>query len=339
MQENKKKLVDALFNVSYHKKIPLYTLIELTYRCNFLCKHCYIQKNYCEEKFPELTSKEIVSLIEEIYSLGGMYLIFTGGEPLLRKDIFDLIKFAKKLNFFVILFTNGSFLDEFVVEKLKVCGVDKIEISLYGDKKYHQVFVGKKNVYDKIIKAIRLLKKNNISVSIKSVITKQNFIQRKFLELLAKSIGVEYKFDFVITPKNNGDFSTTELMLDEKRIYLLLKEYNYKKEKVDFLSNVTCSAGINIVGINPYGDVFPCIQFPYKLGNIKEKKFKDIWENNNFRERFAQIKYYKECRGCELLFWCNRCPGLSFVENKNLYSCSSITKKVASIFKKIYMSS
>ncbi|MCM8832116.1 MAG: radical SAM protein [Candidatus Omnitrophica bacterium] len=336
MQKNKKSLVDVLFNISYCKKIPLYTLIELTYRCNFLCKHCYIPESY-RKKILELTSEKIISLIEEIYSLGGIYLIFSGGEPLLRKDIFELIKFAKKLNFFVVLFTNGSLLDESVIEKLKICGIDKVEISLYGNKKYHQEFVGKNGIYEKIIEAIKLLKKKDINVCIKSVITNQNFKQREFLESLARSIGIEYKFDFVIAPKNNGDSSAIALMLNDKEIYSLLKEYNYEKEKTNLLSKVICSAGINIVAINPYGDVFPCIQLPYRLGNIKEKRFKDIWENDSFREKFIQIKNYKECRKCDLLFWCNRCPGLSFVENKNLYSCSSITKKVASISKKIYV--
>lgn len=264
-----------------------------------------------------------------------MYLIFTGGEPLIREDIFELIKFAKKLNFFVILFTNGSLVDEIVVEKLKICGIDKVEISLYGNEKYHQEFVGKENIYKRIIKAIKLLKQNGINVCIKSVITKQNFDQQKFLESLAKEIGVEYKFDFVITPKNDGDFSSTRLMLEDKEIYNLLKNYKYKEEKSNLLLKLTCSAGMNVVGINPFGDVYPCIQFPYKLGNIKEEKFSDIWKNNEFRKIFTDLKSYKKCKDCNLLSWCNRCPGLSFLENKDIYSCSKITKKIASIFKKI----
>jgi radical SAM protein with 4Fe4S-binding SPASM domain len=331
---NKKSLTDELFNITYKKRIPLYTILETTYSCNLSCKHCYIPNNYRDKKNGYLSTNEIKGLLKEIASLGGLYVVFTGGEPLLRKDIFELIKFAKKLNFYVILFTNGSLINKYVAKKLSELRINRVEISLYGNKEVHNSFVGGYEVFDKVVKGIKFLKDENIEVFVKTVINKENFKQHKFLNNFCKKLGVGYKFDFVLTPKNDGNMEPTELMLEEKEVVSLFREYKHHKEKTDdLLLRLTCSAGMNVVGINPFGEVYPCLQLPYKLGSIKGKSFSEIWLNNEFFKIFKEIERYKGCKECELLNWCNRCPGLCFVESKSFFGCSSVLKKVAKIFK------
>lgn len=329
-------LLAQLFEVTYQNHLPLYTLIELTYRCNLSCKHCYIPRFWRKKK--ELNTFQLKNLLREIASLGGLYVVFTGGEPLLRKDIFELINFAKNLNFYVSLFTNGSLIDKSIAKKLFLNGVDIVEISLYGSKNIHDKFVGQNGVFEKVLKAIENLKKYSIKICIKTTLTKDNLFQHNFLKNLAKELGINYKYDFVVVPKNNGDKKPLDLMIDDKYIIEILKENFKNKEREDNnkLTSLNCSAGINIVAINPEGNIYPCIQLPYLLGNIRKQKFGKIWKNEDFLKIFKDLKNYRGCLNCKLLNWCNRCAGLSYIESKNLFSCSYLTKKIALIFKEIY---
>jgi len=331
------KISDELFWSTYKNRIPLYTIIELTYRCNLFCKHCYIPQYYRSK--PELSTKKIFELIEEISSLGGLYLTFTGGEPFLRKDIFELINFAKQKKFYITVFTNGTLIDEDVVKKLKFFNVDRVEISIYGTKKVHNKFVGC-NVFDKVVETIRLLKQENINVCLKTVITKENFKDYMFLKKLARNLGVVLKTDFVLSAKIDNDCSPFKLLLSDKDL-----ENFIKKEKIKItaeyknFNNFVCSAGMNIVSISPEGKVYPCIEFPYQLGNVFKENFTTIWQKNatQFVKKFFDIKKYKKCLSCNINMYCRRCPALCFIETSDIYGCSSVVKKVAKIYSLISM--
>ncbi|MCX7716760.1 MAG: radical SAM protein, partial [Endomicrobia bacterium] len=160
-----------LYRITCEKNIPLYTFFELTYKCNLKCIHCYIPEKL--KNTQEMDTPTVKKIIFDIANLGGMFIIFTGGEPLLRKDIFELINFAKKLNFVVILFTNGSLINTKTANTLAKVGVDKVEISIYGSEVCHNKFV-KRKVFDKVLKGIKLLNFYNVPVCIKTVLTQYN---------------------------------------------------------------------------------------------------------------------------------------------------------------------
>ena len=331
------KIVNNLFWTTYKNRIPLYTIVELTYRCNLFCKHCYIPQHYRTKT--ELPTEKVYQLIEEISSLGGLYLTFTGGEPFLRKDIFELISFAKQKSFYVTVFTNGTLIDKKIVKKLKSVNVDRIEISIYGNKDVHNRFV-RCNVFDKVVESVKLLKKEDINVCLKTVLTKENFKDYKFLKNLAKNLEVVLKTDFVISAKIDNDLSPIKLLLSDKELKSLVK-----KEDIDITSecqnfdNFICSAGMNLVSISPEGNVYPCVEFPYLLGNIFEDDFTTIWQKNALRfvKKFLDIENYKKCLSCEVKTYCRRCPALCFIESSDIYGCSYVVKKVAKIFKSLFL--
>lgn len=336
MNEGFKNLSDELFWQSYNNRVPLYSLLEVTSRCNFDCIHCYIPQEV-RRKNDELSTKEIMSCLEEIKTLGGLYIVFTGGEPLLREDIFTLLEVAKKLNFVVILFTNGSLINKETVSKIISCGVDKVEISLYGNKHFHEKFVRRKDVFSQIVSGIKMLKHNNIDVCIKSVLTKYNWNQKKFLENFAYSLGVRYKFDIICTPRNNGDIIPTTFIVEEKKLVKLLKQYNLTQVdiKKDFTTHILCSAGRNIVAVSSRGEVYPCIQFPYFLGSIKKEKFVKIWRRSfSIVEKLEETKQYQQCLNCDILQYCRRCPGISFIQTRTLYGCDTVAKLLACVTRK-----
>jgi radical SAM protein with 4Fe4S-binding SPASM domain len=326
---------DEIFDLTFKNRIPLYTTLEVTYKCNLDCVHCYIPKHYRIKK--DLNFEIIKKTIKEIRSLGGMYLVLTGGEPLLRKDIFDIIKYAKKLNFIVLLFTNGTLIDKVVAQKLKIYAVDKVEISLYGNEFVHNQITTHNDSFKKTFSAIKYLKDNGIKVVIKFPLMKQNYNDYKYLKKFAKEYDVEYKFDFVLTPRNDGDPLPQKYMISDTQIKNILPKKSVEPFSTSFFSNLICSAGRNIVGISADGEVYPCLQFPYSIGNIKNFSFKKVW-NSKQMLKLATPQYFKffQCKNCSLITICNRCPGLAFIETKSLYKCSPTAKKISKILSSKY---
>lgn len=219
-------LSDELFSLSFKDRIPLYTTLEITYRCNLSCIHCYIPKEYRNLR-GEITYQQTRKVIKQIADVGGLYLVFTGGEPLLREDIFDLIAYAKKLKFVVILFTNGTLVDSNVARKIKLSGVDKVEISLYGDREVHNK-ITKGDWFDKTVNGIGYLRELGIKVAIKLPIMKPNYKGYKFIRKYVQKNGLEVKFDFVLAPKNDGNKDPQKYIISCDKIKDLLREY-FKK--------------------------------------------------------------------------------------------------------------
>ncbi len=329
------KVSEEIFNITFQKRIPLYTTIEITYKCNLNCIHCYLPEYYKTKK--TMTTEKIKNVIKQIKNLGGLYIVFTGGEPLIREDIFDLIKYAKGLNFVVLLFTNGTLIDEKVAQKLKFSGVDKVEISFYGREIVHNSITLKNDSYKKVVCAIRYLKKEGINTAIKCPIMEINYDEYVYLQEFAKNNCLETKFDFVLVPKNDGDSTPQKYMISQKKIkdFLQKIKFNHKKS-LDLISNLICSAGRNIVGITADGKVYPCLQFSYKIGDLNNQTFKQIWFSKKFEQLNKQnIDNYVECKSCDLVSVCNRCPGVAYVETKNFYMCSFTAKRLAKVVQEI----
>lgn len=325
-----KSVSNELFWLTYKNRVPLYSIIELTYSCNLNCIHCYIPEEYRRRN--ELPTEEFKKVILDIAELGGLYLVFSGGEPLLRKDIFELIKFSKKLNFVVVVFSNGSLITKNIAKKLKDSGVDKVEVSIYGQELIHDKFV-KKRVFKKVEEALALLKEYKINFALKTVLTKYNYDEYEKIVDLAKRFDVVLKTDLFISPKINGKKDNLKLLLEDSKILRFLREnkfYVRKTTAVD-IKSLSCSAGFNVVNVSAEGNVYPCVEFPYLLGNIKEKSFKDIWVYTKYPSLVNKIYRYKECINCDLVSFCNRCPGMCYIESKSLFGCSYVTKKMAEI--------
>ena len=129
---------------------------------------------------------------------------------------------------------------------------------------------------------------------------------------------------------------TLELIHLSKRKHTK-RETNFFVHLLDKTRNIPCFAGYNSLAINALGDVYPCIQFLYKLGNIKKQTLKEIWENSTPIREVRSLRAYqlKECKGCRFRRYCARCPGLALIEDGNLYGKSSFECKLAFIRSKL----
>lgn len=334
---------DKLHSLTYSKKIPLICLFELTRRCNLRCLHCYLDKDTAEDTgMRELTTDEIKNILKQLANSGSLYLTFTGGEIFTRNDIIELVKFARKLKFDLKLFTNGTLVNENIVQKLSSCGLTGIEISLYGRKQIHNLITGEPTSFDKTINTIKLFIRYKTSVTIKSPLMQINFNEYGWLREFSDRLKVRLKLDPAISPKNNGDKGILKYRLTDQQLRQIYSDSsifngNNGSEHSQTIPDIFCSAGHNFVFIGFDGTVYPCLQLIIPVGNLRQRKFSQIWNSENqLISGYRNIRYSQviKCRKCSLLAGCQRCPGLALLEDGNLLGPSQIACRIAHICKR-----
>ncbi|MDD5441657.1 MAG: radical SAM protein, partial [Candidatus Omnitrophica bacterium] len=223
-----------------NKKFPLKVLFELTYKCNFNCVHCYNVKG---TKKKELTTDEVKKILMELVQEGCFHVGFTGGEPFMRKDIFEILDFAKNLGLRITVLTNGYLIDRKAADKIVKLGVNlnKIDISFLGaDRKTFEGITRKPGSFSKVKNAIKLLRNRNIEVMIKPTLMKQN--RERFLEIkeIANKFGCMYKFSPTLNAKSDGSKGPLKYRLSPEEVINTLELFNKNGVK----NNKTC--GINL---------------------------------------------------------------------------------------------
>ncbi len=329
---------EYLESKSWEHLIPLNASFELTYRCNERCIHCYVESPFDDK---ELSTQEVKRVLDELAELQTLQITFTGGEIFVRKDIKEILQYARNLKYNINISTNGILIDErmadFLKEKIKPW---EIGISLYGSTPaIHDAVTQVKGSFEKTVKAIKILRERNIRTKAKIVIMSINYDDYKNIKKLTEELGVKHLIDFNITPKTTGDLSPLDLRISDERIqefifneaigleiYTMDKE-RYEKETKLKLDGYLCKAGNNFINITPYGEVTPCIQWYYPVGNIRNNSLHDIWYNSEKLNyiRKLKIRDIEKCNKCEYLAYCNRCPGVALLIDGDSFGISTLS--------------
>jgi len=316
--------------------IPFTVHWELTYGCNLRCPHCYVVPQNSRE---ELSSGEIAPILDDLRERGTLYLIFSGGEILTRKDFFDIARYARKKGFALRLLTNGTLIDESVADQIKDLHPLSVEVSLYGSiPEIHDGITACPGSFERSLKALSLLHKKGIRTVVKSLIMKGNAADFQRVRKLAQGIGSQFLYDPIIIPKMDGSMEPCGNRLDRQELYRLLypevrEEDGSKNLQGDDLS---CSAGLNVLSISPYGDVYPCMGFKESGGNLTKNSLSEIHHSPIFSKmRSITLSELWECKGCELVRYCNRCTALAAMETGDLLGPSQADCLVAGVVKTI----
>ncbi|MBN2544286.1 MAG: radical SAM protein [Spirochaetes bacterium] len=334
-------LRDKILQKYIQSNRPFSVLFEVTKRCMCKCIHCYLADNSDNE----LSLKEIKDLFIQLKNIGVVNLGLTGGEPFLRKDIFEIIKYAYENHFFISILTTGILLDSEKIKLLKSYNVNQFEISILGAKaETHDKIMNYKGAFDKTIENINLLKKENAIISLKATIIKQNYKELVQMANIAKEFNVEFKANINIAPKTDGNKITLNYMLNEEELNEIdLKLINgglIPGEDYSGGALLTCNAGKLSIGISSNGEIYPCLLFRKSIGNIRKKSLQDILIKNpsNFLKKLRKIKEedVKRCYKCNIKKYCNRCPGISYLETKKIASANPSACYIANlVFNKI----
>ncbi len=292
---------------------------ELTYKCNEKCIHCYI----CDDE-ATITLSKYLELVDELKEMQVLYLSFTGGEPLLRKEFVELYEYAHSLGFALDLYTNATLISERYIHLFSSCKPRCIYISLYSINSHvHDKITRISGSFAKTISSINSLVKNNINIILNIPIMTANY--RDIIDIVkyADANKIKYKLSFNITPKNNGDNSPTALQCyDDHELKRILKQINYNSNECPEVNDFVCGAGLSSVTINPLGEVKACVGLPIKVGSIFETTIEDIWNNSPMLANIRNIKWIdcKDCYHCDMKQHCNHCMGMSYFETNDIKS-------------------
>lgn len=305
-------------------RVPINVQFDLTYRCNERCVHCYLD----HEDYGEMTTAEVKNVLDQLAAAGTFFLILSGGELLLRKDFFEILEYAQALHFDVKLKTNGILIREREADRIRELGVRQVQISIYSHRpEVHDGITKVRGSLERSLAAIRLLRSRGLKVLIANVLMRRNWEDYPHVQQLARDLGVEFTLDPTITPKMDGDTAILGLRSPSHSLQRIFRDPSLvgNVEEVcappalggeDVMEGIPCSAGHTACYISPYGDVYPCVQFPLPCGSLRQQPFSEIWRGSRqFQEvRSIRVRDLPVCSGCVHVGSCTRCPGLAYME-------------------------
>ncbi len=198
--EKQDSVLAHIWNKTIEHNIPFVMLLELTYKCNLHCQHCYIIK----ENRSELTYSQITKLLDELANNGTLYLTLSGGEVMVREDFWDIVEYAKKLNFALRIYTNGTLLTSKDIERFAAIPILNVGISIYSaSADIHDKITGQIGSWEKAISSLEQLKLQGIETHFKYIFTKLDFHQYKKAMKLAEKLGAIFKGDPTVSPRND----------------------------------------------------------------------------------------------------------------------------------------
>jgi radical SAM protein with 4Fe4S-binding SPASM domain len=293
--------------------------LELLLQCNLECAHCYCSS--APSAPVGLPTKSVFKLIDEISAMGVLYLDITGGEPLLRKDIFSIIEHAHHRGLVVSLFTNATTLTEAKARKLADLNVASIQTSLDAySPKLHDQFRGREGSFRKAIDGIRILRESQIPVSVTVMVHQQNKHEIKELtHFISRNLKVPFRLDRVIPALENSNIA-----LSNEEFYGLIKRL-YPNEQ-NLLTKVcdssmgqiekghiepSCGVGASYLFIKHNGDVVLCPTMTekespkFKAGNILTQSLRSIWLEDPIFQQFRGV----QCQNIQICPAAAQCKG------------------------------
>jgi radical SAM protein with 4Fe4S-binding SPASM domain len=339
------------------RRTPLNMHLELTYRCNEQCVHCYCVVEHgreAEAARRELTYDEIVRLLDELAAMGTFYVTFSGGEVLVRRDFFDIVEEARRRGFAYRVYTNGIGLTEERARRLATLEPLTVELSIFSaDAAVHDAITRVPGSFDRLMAAVRRLKMHGVRVVMKTVVMKQNVTHLPAVRALARDLDVaSHTFTCEVSPRIDGDIhgpSRYQLSEDEL-VELYASDALVKEPHEDVFDGApadiarirtTCGPAVNGGCIDPYGTVFPCVAFRVPMGNVREKSFREIWEGPPpaIRDLLA-VQHFSdlpECSSCALIGFCTRCHGDNLLERGGDWkACHQRARSMASARARVY---
>jgi radical SAM protein with 4Fe4S-binding SPASM domain len=299
---------------------------ELTYRCNERCSHCYLDVLPANADVPdELSTEECFRVIDQVSALGAMNLLFSGGEILVRRDFFAIAEYARKRKMLLRLYTNGILITPAIADRVAALHPFAVEFSLYSAKaETHDGITGVTRSWELTTRAMRLLADRGVRSKLKVPVMRENFRELRALQQLAGDLNAQFTFDTVITPKDTGDRSTLRHRLTYPELVEVFREMldtaSWANRRVAADAR-TCGIGTNSLAIDPYGNVFPCIQTRELAGNLRSDSIEEIWQGSQVWSKMNRLRVNElpVCRECELRDLCVRCHGLAQTEDGDLY--------------------
>lgn len=352
---------------------PKWIAWEITRRCNLRCVHCRSSSEMEAEGHPDFPTSEAFRVIDDIVSYAKPVVVLSGGEPLVRKDVFEIARYGTDKGLRMCLATNGTLVNDETCENIKASGIRIVSLSLDGSEEgVHDDFRSQKGAFAGTINAARLFKKHGIEFIVNSSFTRRNQEEIPKVYRLAKELGATAWYMFMIVPTGRGEEIMNELISKEEYEEILDWHYQMEKDEDTMLVRPTCAphyyrvvlqqskkegekfkkrtlkfstggskgciAGQLICLIDVDGNVLPCSYFPKPAGNVRESSFKEIWEGSTLFKDLRDFKKYKgKCGSCEYVNVCGGCRARAYSVYGDYLEeepfCSYVPRKIGKVAK------
>ena len=326
--------------------IPVDVSIELTHHCNFRCQHCYIP----DFSAPDLLSTErLLELLEELAEVGTLFLTLTGGELFLRRDWLTIARRARGLGFALRLFSNGTLIDDGVADDVAALPA-AVEISLYSmDEATFEEITQRPGSFAKTLRGIELLRDRAVEVLLKTPMMMHNYRDLDAIAAYAERVGAGFHASPTIMAKKDGDLTPLGVRVPQEALLPHFggphlgchapPEAGQRNMPADSEINdgPLCAAANRYCNITSSGDVMACNILPGSGGNVRERSFRDVWENSPWLNEVRSIRRQSlhTCKSCDRLSYCGRCHAQALAEDGDLYGPSSYAQERAEIFERI----
>lgn len=316
---------------------------EVTRSCNLACSHCRASSLHGPYE-GELTNDQCLRLLDDIAAVSKPVIILTGGEPLLRKDIFEIAAYGNRLGLRMVLATNGTLVSEQAAKEMLKSGIQRVSISIDGkNAQNHDAIRNVGGAFEGALAGIEAMKKAGMEFQINTTITRVNLDQLEDIMNLAIKIGAAAHHIFLLVPTGRGKEMSNQAISPKEyektlnwfyeaslhcpiqlkatcapHYYRILHQRGQKAGKEGGGSpfhTMTrgCLGGNSFCFISHTGQVQPCGYLEMNCGQIKERKFSDIWDNSPVLKGLRDLNQYKgKCGRCEFIRVCGGCRARAF---------------------------
>jgi len=302
-----------------------------TRQCNLKCRHCY--RDAGEQDRGELSAQEGMRLLDEVARTGFRVIIFSGGEPLLRPDIYDLVRHACRLGLRPVFGTNGTLITPEVAKELKKAGAAGMGISMDSMlSEKHDALRGVSGAWQQARAGMENCRAAGLPFQIHTTVFAWNDHEFEAITDEAVRRGAVAHHVFFLVPTGRGKDMAQEA-LEKQRYERLLQRILSKQQEVAIELKPTCApqfmriaaqrglnlrfqkgclAGTAYCCITPRGDVHPCPYWPMKIGNVREMPFSEIWQSNAVFQRLRTEKLGGHCGTCRYAQKCGGCRARAY---------------------------
>ncbi|MFA4842674.1 MAG: radical SAM protein [Candidatus Omnitrophota bacterium] len=321
------------------KFIPRLIVLELTRRCELTCRHCRANSS----NFPygdELASGDWLKVLDDISSFSRPIIILSGGEPLLRDDIFDIISFARQKELSPVLATCGTAITKEITFRLKKAGIKRISVSLDGkDALTHDTMRGVSGAFEKAVSAMVLLKEETIEFQVNTTVNRYNVNQLEDIFEMVKRYGALSFHPFFMVPVGRArslrdmqispqEYEEALNWLFEKskegalncrptcapHYFRILSQFDFSPSDSGLDAKTQgCLAGKSFCFISSTGKVYPCGFLEVECGDARIENFRKLWQESGVFNRLRDLNQYRgKCGECEYLTVCGGCRARAY---------------------------
>jgi MoaA/NifB/PqqE/SkfB family radical SAM enzyme len=329
-------LMSRVRDQALRRRVPIIGQVEVTYACNFGCRHCYLDPFRNNAQYaPEFLPKETwLRILDELTEAGTMWLVFSGGDPFTRADFLDIYEHACGNGLLCKIYTNGALLNEAVLDRLTACPPTRIEITLYGmsDQTYEQV-TRVPGAYRRVMRVIEQLLARGLGLTLKATVTRASFPDVPRMLEFCRQREIVFKTDSLIAPRLDRSDDNIEHRLPPEQMFQTELDPAYNGEAIlahkmildresvgdpfdpdsrrgigrDRRHLYFCEGGLIGYDIDPRGGVGFCPMDTLRVSCV-DQPFVQVWNGPIKSRRLRPAPPAYRCRNCTYAQTCVACP-------------------------------